>query len=129
MADLNITGPVTAAEPTLAAHVATRNYVDTTRDQSTVNPRTASYTLSLSDAGRTVEMNSASATTLTVPTNAAAAFPLGTVVWVTRQGAGTVTVAGTGVTLRARNGAAAPAQYAAGRLWKRATDEWFLNWI
>jgi hypothetical protein len=49
---------VTAFEPTLAAHVATKNYVDTTRDQSTVNPRTANYTLSLSDAGKTVEMNS-----------------------------------------------------------------------
>lgn len=128
MADLNITGPVTAFEPTLAAHVATKNYVDTTRDQSTVNPRTASYTLSLSDAGKTVEMNSGSATTVTVPINATAAFPLGTVVWITRQGAGTVTVAGS-VTLRARSGAAAPAQYAVGRLWKRATDEWFLSWI
>jgi hypothetical protein len=128
VADLPITGPVSAAEPTLAAHVATKNYVDTTRDQSTVNTRTVGYTLSLSDAGRTVEMNSASATTVTIPTNAVAAFPLGTVIWITRQGAGTVTVAGS-VTLRARSGAAAPAQYAAGRLWKRAADEWFLNWI
>jgi len=129
VADLSITGPATAPDPTLPAHVATKNYVDTTREQSTLNPRTASYTLSLSDAGKTVEMNSASATTVTIPTNAAAAFPLGTVVWITRQGAGTVTVAGAGVTLRARSGSAAPVQYAVGRLWKRAADEWFLNWI
>jgi hypothetical protein len=129
VADLPILGPVTAFEPTLAAHVATKNYVDTTRDQSTVNARTANYTLSLSDAGKTVEMNSGSATTVTIPTNAAAAFPLGTVIWITRQGAGTVTVAGSGVTLRARSGVTAPAQYAVGRLWKRAGDEWFLIWI
>lgn len=129
MADLSIVAPVAAPEPTLAGHVATKNYVDTTRDQSTVNQRTASYTLGLSDAGKTVEMSSSSATTLTIPLNSASAFPLGTVIWLTRQGAGTVTVAGSGVTLRARGGASAPAQYAVGRLWKRATDEWLLGWL
>ncbi len=97
------------------------------------NTQTASYTAALSDADKSVEMNSASATTFTVPPNSAVAFPVGTVIEVARIGAGAVTIAqGAGVVLRNRLEAAGTtnrtiaAQWSAASLRKRATDEWVL---
>jgi hypothetical protein len=113
----------------LAAHPASKNYADTTRGQSTVNTRTASYTPVLSDAGKTIAMNLGSATTLTLPTNASVAFPPGTVLWVLRAGSGSVSVSAGSTTLRAPGGTSASAQYVLGRLWKFGTDEWFLHWF
>lgn len=85
------------------------------------------YTLVLADAGRVVEMNNASANTLTVPPNSAVAFPLGTIIEVYQVAAGQTTIAaGVGVTLRAPNGAKLASQYATASLRKRTTDEWVL---
>lgn len=58
------------------------------------------YTLVLTDAGKTVTLSNAAAMTLTVPTNASVAFPTDTVVTVVNQGAGTVTISGAGVTFQ-----------------------------
>lgn len=129
MADLPIKSPVTAAEPTLATHAATKNYVDTTKALTIANTRTASYTLVLGDANDAVEMNSTSATTVTIPPNSSVAFPLGTRVWITRMNTGTVTVAaGAGVTLRSPgNSVTARAQYSTICARKRGTDEWVLS--
>lgn len=93
------------------------------------NTQTASYTLVLADAGKAVEVNSASAATVTVPPNSSVAFPAGTVVEVYQHGAGAVTVAaGVGVTIRSRGGLLALAgQYASASLRKRGTDEWVLT--
>jgi hypothetical protein len=86
--------------------------------------RTASYTLALSDTSRVVPMNSASATTVTVPTNASVAFPIGALVGVFNAGAGTVTIAGaSGVTVR---NAGAMVQFQEVSLRKRGTDEWVM---
>ena len=90
----------------------------------TANRQTASYTLVLSDAGKVIEMNLAGANTLTIPTNASVAFPVGTVIAVWQYGAGQTTIAGPGVTLRAPDGLALGEQYAAASLRKVATDEW-----
>lgn len=93
----------------------------------TANLQTASYTLVLTDAGKVVEMNSASATTVTVPPNSSVAFPIGTVIEVGRLGAGSVTlVAGSGVTIRIPTGSSLilRAQYSTVGLRKRAADEW-----
>lgn len=90
----------------------------------TANRQTASYTLVLSDAGKVIEMNVAGANTLTVPTNASVAFPVGTVVAVWQYGAGQTTIAGPSVTLRAPDGLVLGEQYAAASLRKVATDEW-----
>jgi hypothetical protein len=125
VADLNITGPVSAAEPTLAAHVATKNYVDTTRNQSLMNMRTANYTLSLSDDGKTVDMNSTSATTVTVPTNATVAFPIGTVIRIRRLGTGTVSVVGaSGVGIAWASSFSIPTRYTVAEIHKGAADTW-----
>lgn len=89
----------------------------------------ANYTLALSDAGRVIETTSGSAQTITIPGNAAAAFPVGTIFWITQIGAGTVTiaVAGAAVLRNPRTTPAVRAQYATVQLRKRATDEWVLS--
>jgi len=87
------------------------------------------YTLVLTDANKAVTMSNASANTLTIPTNTSVAFPLGTVVSVVQQGAGTTTVVGdTGVTVNGTSAGSADitAQYSAVSLLKIGTDEWNL---
>ena len=90
--------------------------------------KTAAYTLGLADAETVVEVNSASAATVTVPSNSSVAFPVGSIIEVYQQGVGSVTIAaGPGVTVRSRSGGLALAGiYAVARLRKRATDEWVL---
>lgn len=94
-------------------------------------PKTADYTLVASDyfVPSAIDFNSASNLTLTVPTNAAVAYPVGTCFEVTRLGAGTVTVAGdVGVTVRSPGGSLTlRAQYSTGALRKIGTDEWVLS--
>jgi hypothetical protein len=92
------------------------------------NTQTGNYTLALADAGKTVEQNLGTATTVTVPPNSSVAFPIGTIVEVARYGAGTVAIAaGAGVTIRSRGSLLSIGnQYGAVSLRKRATDEWVL---
>ena len=92
----------------------------------TTNAQTDSYTLVLSDAGKIVEIGKATAATLTVPTNAFVAFPIGTKIDILQTGAGQVTVGGAGVTINATPGLKLSAQWAAATLVKRATDTWVL---
>jgi len=88
--------------------------------------RTSAYTLALTDLGRVVPVDSASAITVTVPTNASVAFPTGSVVYVYNLGAGAVTLAGSaGVTLRGNSSTIA--QYKEVSLRKRATNEWVVT--
>jgi hypothetical protein len=94
-------------------------------DRTDITTQTANYTLELSDAGKTVETNVASANNLTIPSNASVAFPTGTFVNVTQYGAGQTTlVADSGVTVRSRNGMKLAGQYAVATLYKRAANEW-----
>jgi len=60
------------------------------------NQTGTSYTLVLTDGGKTVTLSNASAVSVTIPTNASVAFPTGTVIWFTNKGAGLVTIAGAG---------------------------------
>ena len=90
------------------------------------------YTLALADAGKLVTLDNGSAITLTVPTNATAAFPVGTVIALQQLGAGAISVEGaTGVTI---NGTApgsevlTNAQYlTTAALTKHDTDTWTLT--
>ena len=93
------------------------------------NRQTTSYTLVLADNQKIVEMNSASATTLTVPANSSVAFPVDqTQITVTRYGGGSVTIAAAGgVTIRSADGSLIlRAQYSSAQLIKIGTDEWYL---
>lgn len=94
----------------------------------TLNAQTGTtYTFVAADTGKFVTLSNASAITVTVPTNAAVPFLVGTQINIVQLGAGQVTVAGPGVTLRS-NGSKLKlfGQYAAATLVKIATDEWVL---
>lgn len=90
--------------------------------------KTADYVLALTEAGKLVELNEASAVTLTVPPHATVAFPVGTSIDIAQLGAGTGTVAaGVGVTIHSRGALTSLAgQYAVATLIQRAVDVWYL---
>jgi hypothetical protein len=70
-------------------------------------------------------MGSASALTLTVPTNATVAWPVGTSIDILQTGAGQVTIAaGAGVTVNGTPGLKLRTQWSGVTLFKRATDTW-----
>lgn len=86
------------------------------------------YTLALTDAGDVVTLTNASPITVTVPTNASVAFPIGTQVTLAQMGAGQVTVVGdTGVTVYSADSfLSLRTQYSSGTLIKTATNTWLL---
>lgn len=86
------------------------------------------YTLVLSDASKLVELNNASAITLTIPANSSVAYDVGTKIDLLQTGAGQVTVTGAGgVTINGYNSATKlSGQWAAASLVKRATDTWVM---
>jgi hypothetical protein len=88
------------------------------------NAQTASYSLVLSDAGKLIEINNSSATTLTIPADASVAFPVGTKIDVIQTGAGQITIAGSGFTPNATPGLKISAQWGAASLIKRGTNSW-----
>ena len=96
---------------------------------ATIDTKTATYTLVLTDKNKFIEMNVGSANDVTVPTNANVAFPIGSQIHITQYGAGkTRVVAQTPATttIRATPGVFLRAQYASATLIKRGTDEWYL---
>jgi hypothetical protein len=100
---------------------------------SSVNAQTATYTPLVTDSYQVlITMNNASALNFTIPTNASAAFAVGTVLTVLNIGAGVVTIkavtAGTTTVLSAGATAAQPtlAQYKSAVCVKTATDTWYV---
>jgi metal-responsive CopG/Arc/MetJ family transcriptional regulator len=90
--------------------------------------KTASYTLSaLTERDSLIEIASASGVTLTVPTNATVAYPVGTSIDILQTSTGQITVAGAaGVTVNATPGLKLRTQWSGATLFKRATDTWVL---
>jgi hypothetical protein len=88
--------------------------------------KTDSYTLSaLTERDNLIEMGKATAQTLTIPTNATVAYPVGTSIDILQTGSGQVTIAGAvGVTVNATPGLKLRAQWSSATLFKRATDTW-----
>ena len=88
----------------------------------------ATTTLSLSDAGKLLKLDRATAMDLQIPLNGAVAFPIGTQILMMQHGAGQVTVThSVGVTLRSSGGKTKlAAQYAMASLIKIGTNEWVL---
>jgi hypothetical protein len=94
-----------------------------------INAQTGTtYTFALSDIAKWVEFNNASAITVTIPSNASVAFPIGTLLNFIQTGAGQVTVAGAaGVTFNSDSSRTKiKVQWGAASLIKRATDTWVL---
>jgi hypothetical protein len=88
--------------------------------------RTGSYTLAaLTERDTLVEMGSSSALTLTIPTNAAVAYPIGTSIDILQTSTGQVTIAGSaGVTVNATPGLKLRTQWSSATLFKRAENTW-----
>ena len=82
----------------------------------------------LDDKNGVVITTAATATDVRIPTNAGAAFPIGTKITIIQEGAGTVTVVGTaGVTLQSSQGHDKLShQYSVATVVKTATDTWYL---
>lgn len=90
-----------------------------------------SYTPVIGDGYQTlVTRSNASASTMTIPTNASVAFPVGTVITVLNKGAGNVTISGAGGVTVASAGAtsASPvlAQYKSCALIQVAANSWYV---
>jgi len=94
--------------------------------RTTIVQKTDSYTLSsLTERDNLIEMGKATAQTVTIPTNATVAYPVGTSIDILQTGAGQVTIAGAvGVTVNATPGLKLRAQWSSATLFKRATDTW-----
>lgn len=91
----------------------------------TTSAQVASYTLVLGDAQDVVEMNVATANTLTIPPNSSVAFPVGTSILVVQTGAGQTTItAGAGVTVNSFLGLKIIGRWAGCTLIKRAENTW-----
>ena len=88
--------------------------------------KTASYTLSsLTERDNLIEVSSTSGTTITIPTNATLALPVGTSIDILQTNTGQVTIAGAaGVTVNGTPGLKLRAQWSSATLFKRATDTW-----
>ena len=89
---------------------------------------TTSYTLLLTDDGKTVSMTNSSANQLTIPSTTSVAFVTGTVVMATREGTGATTIAAatTDVTLNGTAGGQGliDSQYDGVALIKRGSNDW-----
>ena len=116
----DVTGTVTATGNVIS-HIAINAQIVT------------SYPLVLTDDGKLVTMDNGSANTLTIPTNASVAFPIGTQILVEQEGTGITTISGgTGsppaVTINSAGGLVECAtQYSTLTLIKKATDIWLLT--
>lgn len=90
-----------------------------------INQKTSAYTTVLSDRDKLVEVSSGSGVTVTIPTNASVAYPVGTSIDILQTGSGQVTIAGAGgVTVNATPGLKLRTQWSSATLFKRATDTW-----
>jgi hypothetical protein len=89
---------------------------------------TGNKTLALTDAGTMQYVNSASAITVTIPTNASAAFPVGTEIEIYRVGSGTVTLGVTSLTIQCWvAGRTVADRYTSVVIKKLATDTWSIQ--
>lgn len=94
---------------------------------SVVN-RAASYTLALTDAQTTQYSTAAVTNTVTIPTNATVAFPVGTRIKFIQAGAGQVLLSPTGgVSLVSPRGLGTRYMWSSVTLTKTATDTWVLG--
>jgi len=98
----------------------------------TLNDQTGTtYTPVLTDQYQVlVTRSNASASTMTIPTNASVAFPVGTVITVLNKGAGAVTISGSGgvTVLSAGATAASPVlnQYKSCALIQTSANNWYV---
>ncbi len=88
--------------------------------------KTSDYTLTnLSERDSLIEVDSSSPVTITIPTNSAVAFPIGTTLDILGINTGLITIAGdTGVTVNATPGLKLRTQWSSCTLFKRGENAW-----
>ena len=91
----------------------------------------ANVTLALTDSGKHFYDTSTAPITITIPTNASVAFPIGTVISAVNASTGNLIVAQGSATLylggNATSGSRTITSYGVATLMKVATDTWFIN--
>lgn len=94
----------------------------------TANTQTGSaYTFVLTDAGKIVVRNNASANSTTIPPNASVAFPVGTVLQILQLGVGKSSfVAGSGVTINTPGTLGCRTRYSTLNAWQSAANTWIV---
>ena len=111
---VTVSGAQTLTDKTLTTPISTIG----------TNARTASYTLVLSDQSKMIEINSSSATTLTIPADASVNFPIGTYIVVLQTGSGQITINGSGFTPDATPGRKTRTLWSMATIIKRGTNLW-----
>ena len=115
--DVTLTNTATLTNKTLTAPVI----------NISINPQTVAYELVLADNGKMVEVSSASAVTLSIPTNANLAFATGAQITILQTGAGQVTIAATTpgtTTVNGSPGLKLRGQWSSAVCIKRAAESW-----
>jgi hypothetical protein len=125
LASPTFTGTVTVAASGVAFTDGTQSK-EGVPSRTPIIQKTASYTLSaLTERDSMIEVSSATGVTLTIPTNATLALPIGTSIDILQTSTGQVTIAGAaGVTVNATPGLKLRTQWSGATLFKRATDTW-----
>lgn len=97
-------------------------------DSAEISLKTADYTITKDDAGKTVNASSASDIVITIPANSTTPFINGQKVEIFRSGTGNVSIAGAvGVTINSKNSnKKIAAQYSGCVLLKTDTNTWLL---
>jgi hypothetical protein len=92
---------------------------------TSINQQAGAYTSVLADRDKLVEVSSATGVTITIPTNASVAYPVGTSFDVLQTSTGQVTIAGAaGVTVNATPGLKLRTQWSSATIFKRAENTW-----
>jgi len=111
------------------AETLTNKTLEDAKFTTSINAQTGTtYTLVLTDSSKLITLTNDAAITLTIPTNATVAFPIGTQIDLVQNGDGAVTFVGdTGVTINSKGGNKTIADKFVGvSLIKTDTDTWLL---
>lgn len=96
-----------------------------------INTQSSGYTLALDDQGKCVYSKNSAAQTITVPTDAAVAIPVGAAIQVINNGSANITISATGVTLyqsgTTNTGNRTLAPRGAATLQKVEANTWFIS--
>jgi hypothetical protein len=125
----NTTGTITSARVSstkfsFQPSTGTLDVAGTVRSLRTENIKTANHTLELADRDKVVVFDGTAAQTVTIPSNANVAFPIGSVVYLARVNTGSLTLAAQGGVTISKSGTFAANEEIYCR--KRATDTWII---
>lgn len=95
------------------------------------NAKATAYTLALADRGKHIYSANTAGQTITIPTNTAVAFPIGSAITIVNDGTNPITLSTTGITLRlagaASTGNRTLAAHGIATLLKVGTNSWYVS--